>query len=114
ALHYPCTHALAACANARIDWTHYVDGVYRMESVFQVYRTEFNQMPDEEMWPHTDGLRIGQTHTRGGTLRVDQSPQGCGMRWTRSSQGPESGAAYVGLLDTLGAIVLSLLLDHRF
>ncbi|MED6151458.1 hypothetical protein PIB30_082756 [Stylosanthes scabra] len=30
ALHYPFAHALAACANARIDWTHYVDGVHWM------------------------------------------------------------------------------------
>ncbi|XP_057723475.1 uncharacterized protein LOC130939381 [Arachis stenosperma] len=31
-LHYPCAHALAACAYARLDWQQYVDLVYRVES----------------------------------------------------------------------------------
>ncbi|XP_015973725.1 uncharacterized protein LOC107496914 [Arachis duranensis] len=51
ALHYPCAHALAACAYARLDGQQYVDLVYRVESVFRVYEREFQPMPDEEMWP---------------------------------------------------------------
>ncbi|XP_016191743.1 uncharacterized protein LOC107632591 [Arachis ipaensis] len=37
ALHYPCAHALAACAHARLDWQSYVDDVYRVENAFRVY-----------------------------------------------------------------------------
>ncbi|RYR06936.1 hypothetical protein Ahy_B05g074254 [Arachis hypogaea] len=36
-LHYPCRHALAACAAASIEWGHFVDPVYTMASVFKVY-----------------------------------------------------------------------------
>ncbi|XP_025672901.1 uncharacterized protein [Arachis hypogaea] len=58
ALHYPCAHALAACAYARLDWQQYVDLVYRVESVFRVYEKEFQPMPDEEMWPPREGHRL--------------------------------------------------------
>ncbi|XP_016204688.1 uncharacterized protein LOC107645222 [Arachis ipaensis] len=58
ALHYPCAHALAACAYARLDWKQYVDLVYRVESVFRVYEMEFQPLPDEEMWPPSEGQRI--------------------------------------------------------
>ncbi|XP_072056366.1 uncharacterized protein [Arachis hypogaea] len=42
ALHYPCAHALATCAYARLDWQQYVD----------------LPMPDEEMWPPYEGPRV--------------------------------------------------------
>ncbi|XP_020970082.1 uncharacterized protein LOC110268336 [Arachis ipaensis] len=58
ALHYPCAHALAACAYARLDWQEYVDLVYRVESVFRVYQMEFQPVPDEEMWPPSEGAHI--------------------------------------------------------
>ncbi|XP_029147038.2 uncharacterized protein [Arachis hypogaea] len=58
ALHYPCAHALAACAYARLDWQEYVDLVYRVESVFRVYQMEFQPVPDEEMWPPNEGPHI--------------------------------------------------------
>ncbi|QHN88980.1 uncharacterized protein [Arachis hypogaea] len=41
ALHIPCRHVLAACSHARPDWKQFVHPVYRMESVFNVYRSEF-------------------------------------------------------------------------
>ncbi|XP_057745423.1 uncharacterized protein LOC130963310 [Arachis stenosperma] len=58
ALHYPCAHALAACAYARLEWQQYVDLVYRIESVFRVYEMEFQPMPDEDMWPPYEGPRV--------------------------------------------------------
>ncbi|XP_015950053.1 uncharacterized protein LOC107474921 [Arachis duranensis] len=58
ALHYPCAHALAACAYARLEWQQYVDLVYRVESVFRVYEMEFQPMPDEDMWPPYEGPRV--------------------------------------------------------
>ncbi|XP_029145268.1 uncharacterized protein [Arachis hypogaea] len=58
ALHYPCAHALAACAYARLDWQQYVEVVYRVENVFWVYEMEFQPMPDEEMWPPYEGQHV--------------------------------------------------------
>ncbi|XP_015966464.2 uncharacterized protein LOC107490204 [Arachis duranensis] len=58
ALHYPCAHALVACAYARLEWQQYVDLVYRVESMFRVYEMEFQPMPDEEMWPPYEGACV--------------------------------------------------------
>ena len=58
ALHYPCRHVLAACAYARLDWTRYVDDVYRMQNVFSVYRMEFAAIANENYWPPYSGPRI--------------------------------------------------------
>ncbi|XP_016200232.1 uncharacterized protein LOC107641249 [Arachis ipaensis] len=58
ALHYPCVHALAACAYSRLEWEQYVDLVYRVERVFRAYEVEFQPMPDEEMWPPYEGPRV--------------------------------------------------------
>ncbi|XP_025685656.1 uncharacterized protein [Arachis hypogaea] len=58
ALHYPCAHALAACAYARLEWQQYVEVVYRVENVFRVYEMEFQPMPNEEMWPPYEGQRV--------------------------------------------------------
>ncbi|XP_025678937.1 uncharacterized protein [Arachis hypogaea] len=41
ALHLPCRHVLAACSHARLDWKSFIHPVYRIESVFNVYRSEF-------------------------------------------------------------------------
>ncbi|XP_020970351.1 uncharacterized protein LOC107621424 [Arachis ipaensis] len=34
ALHYPCCHAIACCAQSRLDWATYVREVYTMSKVF--------------------------------------------------------------------------------
>ncbi|RYR15942.1 hypothetical protein Ahy_B04g072910 [Arachis hypogaea] len=57
-LHYPCRHALAACATASIEWGNLVDPVYKMASVFKVYEMEFLPIPDEKMWPTGYGARL--------------------------------------------------------
>ncbi|XP_015953160.1 uncharacterized protein LOC107477624 [Arachis duranensis] len=58
ALHLPCRHVLAACSHARIDWRGFVHPVYRMESVFNVYRSEFCSIGHEDDWPSYDGPHI--------------------------------------------------------
>ncbi|KAL4371089.1 hypothetical protein AHAS_Ahas06G0130900 [Arachis hypogaea] len=54
-LHLPCRHVLAACFHARIDWRGFVHPVYCMESVFNVYRSEFRPIGHEDDWPSYDG-----------------------------------------------------------
>ncbi|XLU66208.1 hypothetical protein S245_025261 [Arachis hypogaea] len=62
ALHIPCRDVLAAFSHARLDWKRFVHPVYRMESVFNVYRSEFqsigirNNMDDVE---HNGEKRCG-------------------------------------------------------
>ena len=58
ALHYPCQHVLAACAYARLDWASLVDDVYRIQTVFNVYRMEFAAIGNEDYWPPYSGPRI--------------------------------------------------------
>ncbi|XP_025617091.1 uncharacterized protein [Arachis hypogaea] len=41
ALHFPYPHALACCAYSRLTWLPYVHQVYRLSSVFSVYRMGF-------------------------------------------------------------------------
>ncbi|XP_027357172.1 uncharacterized protein LOC113866544 [Abrus precatorius] len=57
-LHYPCCHALAACSDARRDWTSFVHDVYTMKSVFNVYKAQFSSIPNEDMWSPYIGLPI--------------------------------------------------------
>ncbi|RYR78050.1 hypothetical protein Ahy_A01g002783 [Arachis hypogaea] len=37
-LHLPCRYILAACSQARIDWKGFVHPLYRMDSIFNVYK----------------------------------------------------------------------------
>ncbi|XP_057747842.1 uncharacterized protein LOC130967037 [Arachis stenosperma] len=54
ALHYPCCHALACCAQSRLDWATYVDEVYTMSEVFKVYEMSFSPCIPEGLWPPYD------------------------------------------------------------
>ncbi|XP_057739754.1 uncharacterized protein LOC130956786 [Arachis stenosperma] len=58
ALHYPCRHALACYAYARLSWSTYVHEVYRLSSVFDLYRMGFTPPIPERFWPPYDGLRV--------------------------------------------------------
>nr|XP_029154553.1 uncharacterized protein LOC114927772 [Arachis hypogaea] len=55
ALHYPCCHAIACCAQSRLDWTTYVHEVYTMSKVFIVYRMWFLPPIPEGLWPSYAG-----------------------------------------------------------
>ncbi|XP_016168534.1 uncharacterized protein LOC107611086 [Arachis ipaensis] len=58
ALHYPCCHALACCAQSRLDWATYVDEVYTMSEVFKVYQMSFAPCIPEGIWPPYDGPTV--------------------------------------------------------
>ncbi|XP_072062285.1 uncharacterized protein [Arachis hypogaea] len=58
ALHYPCCHAIACCAQPRLDWATYVHEVYTMSKVFSVYRMGFLPLIPEGLWPPYAGPTI--------------------------------------------------------
>ncbi|RYR26813.1 hypothetical protein Ahy_B02g061115 isoform F [Arachis hypogaea] len=58
ALHFPCQHALACCAYARVSWSSYVHSVYQISSVFNVYRMGFTPPIPEGYWPPYDGPTV--------------------------------------------------------
>ncbi|XP_052880468.1 uncharacterized protein LOC108462218 [Gossypium arboreum] len=51
ALRYPCAHVIAACQNLRLDPMSYVDDVYKLEYMYNVWRHIFPPVPDERKWP---------------------------------------------------------------
>ncbi|KAH1066861.1 hypothetical protein J1N35_031848 [Gossypium stocksii] len=51
ALRYPCAHAIAACQNLHLDPMSYVDDVYKIEYMYNVWRHVFPLVPDERKWP---------------------------------------------------------------
>ncbi|XP_025617139.1 uncharacterized protein [Arachis hypogaea] len=58
ALHYPCRHVLAACSFCRLDWRIYVDDVYRMKTVFNVYNMGFSPPIQDDLLPVYEGPRV--------------------------------------------------------
>nr|XP_029151551.1 uncharacterized protein LOC114925937 [Arachis hypogaea] len=58
ALHFPCPHALVCCAYSRVTWQPYVHQVYRLSSVFSVYRMGFTPPILEGFWPLYDGPTV--------------------------------------------------------
>ncbi|XP_072084703.1 uncharacterized protein [Arachis hypogaea] len=53
-LHLPCRYILAACSQARIDWKGFVHPLYRMDSIFNVYKVQFRPIGHEDDWPSYD------------------------------------------------------------
>ncbi|KAK5793488.1 hypothetical protein PVK06_034637 [Gossypium arboreum] len=49
-LRYPCAHAFAAYQNLRLDPMRYVDEVYKIENMYNVWRHVFPSVPDERKW----------------------------------------------------------------
>ncbi|XP_057746943.1 uncharacterized protein LOC130966186 [Arachis stenosperma] len=58
AFHYPCCHAIACCAQSRLDWSIYVDEVYTMQKVFRMYQMGFVPPIPEGLCPPYDGPTI--------------------------------------------------------
>ncbi|XP_029145254.1 uncharacterized protein [Arachis hypogaea] len=58
ALHFPCPHALACCAYSWLTWEPYVHQLYRLNSVFSVYRMGFTPPISEGFWPPYDGPTV--------------------------------------------------------
>ncbi|XP_004506765.1 uncharacterized protein [Cicer arietinum] len=45
ALHYPCSHVIAACSFIHRDYMMYVSSKYTLQSIFDVYKDEFPTIP---------------------------------------------------------------------
>ncbi|XP_015964971.1 uncharacterized protein LOC107488713 [Arachis duranensis] len=58
ALHFSCPHALACYAYSRLTWQPYVHQMYRLSSVFSVYRMGFTPPIPEGFWPPYDGPTV--------------------------------------------------------
>ncbi|KAL4397361.1 uncharacterized protein [Arachis hypogaea] len=58
ALYYPCRHVLVACSFCRLDWRTYVDEVYRMKTVFNVYKMGFSPPIQDDLLPVYEGPRV--------------------------------------------------------
>ncbi|KAK5838997.1 hypothetical protein PVK06_007750 [Gossypium arboreum] len=50
ALRYPCAHIIAACQNLRLDPMSYVDEVYKLETMYNMWRHVFPPVPGERNW----------------------------------------------------------------
>ena len=50
-LRFPCTHALAACADQRLDWGAYTSDLYTVHRLTQIYCHRFPPIGDETDWP---------------------------------------------------------------
>lgn len=51
ALRYPCAHIIAACQNQCLDPISYVDEVYKLEYIYNLWRHVFLLVSDERKWP---------------------------------------------------------------
>ncbi|KAH1046602.1 hypothetical protein J1N35_037386 [Gossypium stocksii] len=49
-IRYPCAHAIATCQNLCLDPMSYVDDVYKIEYMYNVWRRVFQPVPDERKW----------------------------------------------------------------
>ncbi|XP_016173526.1 uncharacterized protein LOC107616035 [Arachis ipaensis] len=58
ALHYPCCHAIACCAQSWLDLSIYVDEVYTMQKVFRAYQMGFVPPIPEGLWPPYDSPTV--------------------------------------------------------
>ncbi|PPS15173.1 hypothetical protein GOBAR_AA05408 [Gossypium barbadense] len=51
ALHYPCARVITTCQNLRLDPMSYVNEVYKIQYMYNVWRHVFPPVPDERKWP---------------------------------------------------------------
>ncbi|CAM8882725.1 unnamed protein product [Rhodiola kirilowii] len=49
-LHYPCSHAMAACKYERVDYTDYVAPEYKLDAYHATWQYNFNPLPHESLW----------------------------------------------------------------
>ncbi|KAL9658910.1 hypothetical protein QQ045_015572 [Rhodiola kirilowii] len=52
---YPCSHAIAACRSARVDYTDYVPTEYTLEAYYRTWGYFFNPLYHEENWRDFEG-----------------------------------------------------------
>jgi hypothetical protein len=58
ALHYPCSHVIAACSKIHHDFMMYVSPCYTLQYVYNVYQVEFQPVPHQSYWPEYDGIEL--------------------------------------------------------
>ncbi|KAL9681575.1 hypothetical protein QQ045_013360 [Rhodiola kirilowii] len=54
-LHYPCSHAMAACKYERVDYSDYVAPEYKLDAYHATWQYNFNPLPHEKFWRPYDG-----------------------------------------------------------
>ncbi|KAK5838785.1 hypothetical protein PVK06_007523 [Gossypium arboreum] len=50
ALRFPCAYVIVTCAYVQIVYTLYINDVYKLEHMANVWRPEFPLVLDESMW----------------------------------------------------------------
>ncbi|XP_073223437.1 uncharacterized protein [Cicer arietinum] len=58
ALHYPCSHVIAACSFIHCDYMMYVSSKYTLQCIFDVYKEEFPAIPIQSYWPEYNGIEL--------------------------------------------------------
>lgn len=58
ALHYPCSHVIAACLSIHHDYMMYVSPQYTLQYVFNTYFEEFPVVPHQSSWPEYNGVEV--------------------------------------------------------
>ena len=56
--HFSCHYVITACAFIYIHWQEYRDNVYKLETIFNVYRKEFQVMSNEGHWNPYNSPRL--------------------------------------------------------
>ena len=52
---FPCAHVFAACANVSLDPTQFVNRVFRLDTIMNIYSNEFQPIGDMVNWPNPSG-----------------------------------------------------------
>ncbi|XP_045795114.1 uncharacterized protein LOC123889695 [Trifolium pratense] len=57
-LHMPCSHVIAACFDAHLQYQAYIDDVFKVASVCRVYEHTFEVVQAEMYWPKYEGRKL--------------------------------------------------------
>ncbi|XP_016195641.1 uncharacterized protein LOC107636660 [Arachis ipaensis] len=57
-LHYPCRHMFVAYSYCRLDWRTYVDNVYCLSTMFNVYKMGFSPPIHDDLKPLYEGPQV--------------------------------------------------------
>ncbi|XP_061352681.1 uncharacterized protein LOC133297529 [Gastrolobium bilobum] len=58
AYRFPCSHVIAACAHADIDFYQYVDPIYSIQNIVDTYSAQWSPIGNEESIPPASGPRL--------------------------------------------------------
>ncbi|KAK5812236.1 hypothetical protein PVK06_027657 [Gossypium arboreum] len=63
-LWFPCAHLIIACGSLRIEYTPYINCVYRLWSMHSVWNPEFPSILDKSTWAASvqRAIRVGTEH----------------------------------------------------